>query len=163
MGRRLSKVAVGGTFDKLHRGHIKLLLKAFEIGDRVVIGLTTDEMLSKAPKNHIIEPYESRKQELSAFLSSRGLAERATIIPLHDSYGTTLTNGGLRALVVSKETENVAKEINHRREEKGMKPLVIYSIDMVNADDSIPISTTRIRRGEIDREGHLIESHADSN
>ncbi|MCJ7760087.1 adenylyltransferase/cytidyltransferase family protein, partial [Candidatus Bathyarchaeota archaeon] len=38
MGRRLSKVAVGGTFDKLHRGHIKLLLKTFKIGDTVIIG-----------------------------------------------------------------------------------------------------------------------------
>jgi len=158
MGKRLSKVAVGGTFDKLHRGHKKLLLKAFKIGDTVVIGLTTDEMLGKAPKNHITEQYESRKQELDAFLSSRELDERATIIPLNDSYGTTLTNGGLQALVVSKETENVAKEINRRREEKGMKPLAIYVINMVNADDSIPINTTRIRRGEIDRDGHLLES-----
>jgi pantetheine-phosphate adenylyltransferase len=84
------------------------------------------------------------------------LVERATIIPLHDSYGTTLSNGGLQALVVSKETENVAKEINLRRGEKGMKPLTIYVINMVNAYDSIPINTTRIRRGEIDRNGHLI-------
>ena len=159
MTKRLSKVAVGGTFDKLHRGHKKLLLKAFKIGDTVMIGLTTDEMLNKAQKNHVIEPYESRKQELDAFLSSKGLAERAVVIPLHDSYGTTLANGGLQALVVSKETENVAKEINRRREEKGMKPLAIYVINMVNADDSIPINTTRIRRGEIDRDGHLIESN----
>lgn len=163
MGRRLSKVAVGGTFDKLHRGHIKLLLKAFKIGDTVIIGLTTDEMLGKAPKNHIIDSYESRRQELIAFLSSKGLVERATIIPLHDSYGTTLANGGLQALVVSKETENVAKEINLRRGEKGMKPLAIYVINMVNADDSVPINTMRIRRGEIDRDGHLIESNVDSN
>jgi pantetheine-phosphate adenylyltransferase len=82
--------------------------------------------------------------------------------PLHDSYGTTLTNGGLQALVVSKETENVAKEINRRRGEKGMKPLAIYVINMVNADDSIPISTTRIRRGEIDRDGHILESNVDT-
>ena len=162
MGRRFSKVAVGGTFDKLHRGHIILLLKAFEIGDRVIIGLTTDEMIGRAPKNHMIEPYESRKEELDELLRSKRLAGRATIIPLHDSYGTTLTNGGLQALVVSKETENVANEINRRREEKGMKPLVIYSIDMVNADDSIPINTTRIRRGEIDREGHLTGSHVEN-
>jgi pantetheine-phosphate adenylyltransferase len=55
MGKRLSKVAVGGTFDKLHRGHKKLLLKAFKIGDTVVIGLTTDEM-QQSSQNHIIEP-----------------------------------------------------------------------------------------------------------
>ena len=40
--KNYSKVAVGGTFDKFHDGHKKLLSTAFEIGDRVEIGVTSD-------------------------------------------------------------------------------------------------------------------------
>jgi pantetheine-phosphate adenylyltransferase len=152
---RFAKVAVGGTFDELHRGHMKLLLRAFEVGDTVMIGLTSNEMLESYPKTHVVDSYKTRKRELLRFLSSQGLAERAKVIPLHDSYGTTLTNEGLRALVVSEETASMANEINRLREERNLKPLVIYVIKMVHADDSVPISSTRIRKGEIDREGHI--------
>jgi pantetheine-phosphate adenylyltransferase len=96
------------------------------------------------------------------FLSSQGIAERAQIIPLHDPYGTTLTDESLQALVVSEETTPIAKRINRLREERHLKPLMIYVISMVQAEDSVPISTTRIRRGEIDREGRLIRRKADS-
>lgn len=160
--RRFAKVAVGGTFDELHRGHRKLLLKAFEIGETVMIGLTSDEMLKGNPKKHIVDPYESRKRELLRFLTAQGVSERAQIIPLYNPYGTTLTNEGLQALVVSEETALVAKEINRLREENHLKPLFIYVIGMVQADDSVPISTTRIRKGEINHEGRLIKARVDS-
>ena len=35
MAKQYKKVAVGGTFDKFHYGHRKLIGKAFEIGDEV--------------------------------------------------------------------------------------------------------------------------------
>lgn len=160
--RRFAKVAVGGTFDELHRGHRQLIMTAFEVGEAVVIGLTSDEMLERLPKKHVVDSYEFRKEALLRFLSSQGVVDRAEIAPLYDAYGTTLTNGCLEALVVSQETALVAKEINHLREERHMRPLFIYVISMVPAEDYVPISSTRIRRGEINHEGHLIRPKVDS-
>jgi len=42
----MARVAVGGTFDPIHDGHISLLRRAYELGKDgdVVIGLTSDEM-----------------------------------------------------------------------------------------------------------------------
>ncbi|MCS7124259.1 MAG: phosphopantetheine adenylyltransferase [Candidatus Bathyarchaeota archaeon] len=149
--------AVGGTFDELHKGHRALLLKAFEVGERVLIGLCTDEFVAKMNKPHPVASYSERLVELKNFLKAHGLLERAKVIPLNDAYGVTLQRGCLEALVVSRETEPTAKKINEERAKRGLEPLHIVVIDMVPAENHKPISTTRIRRGEIDREGRLIK------
>jgi len=156
--KEFKKVAVGGTFDELHKGHKALLGKAFEVGQKVVIGLTSDEFVSKLGKPHKTAPYGERLRELTAFLESLGLAGRFEIVPLHDPYGSTISGEGLEALVVSKETEKTALVINQRRQHAGLPPLKIFTVNMVPAENKTPISTTRIRRGEIDRNGHLLKS-----
>jgi pantetheine-phosphate adenylyltransferase len=83
-------------------------------------------------------------------------------MPLNDAYGVTLSRGCLEALVVSKETEPTALKINEERRKMGIQPLNIIVIDMVPSENHFPISTTRIRKGEIDREGRLIKSHNSS-
>ncbi len=42
-----SLIATGGTFDIIHRGHLTLLSAAFAISDKVIIGLTSDELAEK--------------------------------------------------------------------------------------------------------------------
>jgi len=154
--KKFKAVAVGGTFDEFHKGHRALLLKAFEIGERVLIGLSTDELVQRLGKPHEISTYDFRLEELKGFLREEGLLERAEIMPLHDAYGVTLSKGCVDALVVSQETEKVAKDINKKRKAKGLEPLSIVVIDMVPAYNREPISTTRIRHGEIDREGQKL-------
>jgi pantetheine-phosphate adenylyltransferase len=154
---RFKIVAVGGTFDELHRGHKTLLKTAFEHGEKVLIGLCTDEFAGKLRKNHEVAPYEDRVRELMSFLNDLGVSHRARIIPLSDPYGPAATSAEIEAIVVSRETEPRARELNSIRLENGLKPLEIIVIDMVQAEDQIPISTTRIRRGEIDREGRLLK------
>lgn len=156
--KKFRKVAVGGTFDEFHRGHKVLLIKAFEIGGHVLIGLCTDEFVKKMGKPHVTAPYEERLKELQAFLKALGLSDKAEIIPLNDPYGNTLTDRCIEALVVSEETEKIAIKINQKRSESLLPPLTIVTISMVPAENYKPISTTRIRQGEIDREGHLLRS-----
>lgn len=47
-------VALGGTFDIIHRGHLELLRNGFSISSRVIIGLTSDELARKKEKNQIM-------------------------------------------------------------------------------------------------------------
>jgi pantetheine-phosphate adenylyltransferase len=61
-------------------------------------------------------------------------------------------------LVVSKETERIAGQINKIRIEAGHPPLKIVIVKMVPAENCLPISTTRIRKGEIDRNGHVLKN-----
>ena len=157
MKRKFRVVGVGGTFDELHKGHRVLLEKAFEVGDLVWIGLSTDEFARKLQKNHEISSYESRLNELKSFLVKKGLLSKAKITPLEDPYGPAVTSREIEAIVVSSETEVGARKINLLRMKRGLPPLEVIVIDMVPAENHVPISTTRIRRGEIDREGYLLK------
>ena len=158
MKRKFQTVAIGGTFDELHKGHRALLLKAFEVGNRVLIGLCTDDLAKKLWKPHKVATYEERLKELKNFLRKESILDRAEIMPLNDPYGVTLSRGCVEAIVVSRETEARAHEINEKREARGLPPLHVVVIEMVPAQNHVSISTTRIRRGEIDREGRLLGS-----
>ena len=153
--KKFTKVAVGGTFDELHRGHKTLLMTAFEIGKHVVIGLSSDELVSRLSKPHVTASFEERKQGLKEWLADLGLADRAEIVPLFDAFGSSVKDPEIEALVVSEETSPTAEKINARREKAGLLQLEIVAINMVPSENCAPISTTRIRRGEMDREGRL--------
>lgn len=153
----LKKVAVGGTFDELHRGHKVLLMKAFEVGDHVLIGLCTDEFVSKLGKPHLTATYDERLKELKRFLSDLGVASKAEIIPLSEPFGPSSTDRTIDGLIVSQETELTANKINEQRVKSGLKKLEILTVNMVPSDNCRPISTTRIRHGEMDREGRLLK------
>ena len=159
MQKKFKTVGVGGTFDEFHRGHRTLLLKAFEIGERVMIGVSSDEFVRKMNKPHTKAPYMQRVKELKNFLNHSGLLARAEIISISDvAGGVLLSRHPIEALVVSKETEPTAISINRKRKEIGLPPLETLVISMVPSENHSAISTTRIRKGEIDREGHLLKS-----
>jgi len=61
----MRRVITYGTFDTLHHGHIRLLRRARELGDYLIVALSTDEFnLLKNKTAHF--SYEERKQDLEA-------------------------------------------------------------------------------------------------
>ena len=59
---------MGGTFDHLHSGHKLLLTMALAHTDtRLIIGITSQEMLSKKLHFDLIESFETRKSKVAAF------------------------------------------------------------------------------------------------
>ena len=61
----MKRILTYGTFDLLHYGHIRLLKRAKELGDYLVVALSTDEF--NAIKNKkAYHNYETRKKMLEA-------------------------------------------------------------------------------------------------
>ncbi len=157
VARKYRRVAVGGTFEFLHRGHRALLEKALEVGEKVLVGLTTDELAARLGKK-LSKSYEDRYRQLKQFFEERGVVNRVEIKPLNDVYGVDILvyNPEYEAIIVSEETKRRAYEINEMRKARGLRELDIVVVPLIVAENGKPISSTRIRQGIIDEEGRLL-------
>ena len=150
-------VATGGTFDEIHAGHRELLIRAFKLGRYVLIGVTSDNFAeAKKGKNRLRHRFETRVERLVQFIHHEFGNVKFEIKELNDDFGPTSLDRNLRALVVSEETEPKGHEINRIRLSKGFDPLVIVIVTMLKAEDGRPLSSSRIRLGEIDRNGRVL-------
>ncbi|MGI6264965.1 MAG: glycerol-3-phosphate cytidylyltransferase [Acutalibacteraceae bacterium] len=61
----MKRVLTYGTFDLLHYGHIRLLKRARELGDYLIVALSTDEFNAQKGKQ-AFHDYETRKRMLEA-------------------------------------------------------------------------------------------------
>lgn len=144
MSFKYKSVALGGTFDLLHIGHKALIKKAFEVGEFVTIGITTDKFGKNTFNNQNL-----RLKNLKAFLKGK----KYRIIWLDDIFGNTLKDASLEVLVVSPETKPSAQIINRERRKKGLKVLDIIVQPFIKDELGKIISSSRIRQGEINPEG----------
>lgn len=62
----MKRVITYGTFDLLHYGHINLLRRAKELGDYLIVALSTDEFNWSQKQKKSYFPYEQRKKLLEA-------------------------------------------------------------------------------------------------
>jgi len=65
-GANLKRVITYGTFDLLHYGHINLLQRARELGDYLIVALSTDEFNTIEKQKITYFKYEERKRLLEA-------------------------------------------------------------------------------------------------
>jgi pantetheine-phosphate adenylyltransferase len=164
---------LGGTFTPIHNGHRTLLHKAFQTtscngnGEKHVIVALTSTALAKQTRSDpahvdLLGPFEKRRESLNTELERISDAYSASyeIIKLEDTHGPATTCSDLDALVVSPEAkaQRRAHELNEQRMNNGLSPLEIHTAPFVTAEDGAPISSTRIRNGEIDTHGHILDN-----
>jgi pantetheine-phosphate adenylyltransferase len=149
-------VATGGTFDEIHIGHVALLSKAFQTGNKVIIGVSSDEFAAKRGKrlNH---NYAQRVENLKEMIKKEFGDVDYEIAMLDGDFGPAVTTGDVGALVASSETQVKGKFLNEMRIKKGLRPVEVIAVELVRAEDGSPISSTRIRAGEIDNKGRLLK------
>ena len=148
-------VATGGTFDELHIGHIALLAKAFQVGKKVIIGISSDSFAANRGKqlNH---NFEVRSANLKNMIKKEFGNVNYEIAKLDGDFGPAVTTGDVEALVTSTETQSKGKLLNEMRAKIGVKPVKVITVELVKAEDGSTISSTRIRIGEIDRQGRRL-------
>src|SRR6185369_16055896 len=121
---------LGGTFDNFHLGHQQLITTAFDQSHHVTIGLTMPNMYQHKFLASSIQDYETREKALKNFLQEKGFIDRAKIIPIDNIYGNT-------------------------REERNIEAIFV---DYVKSADGKNITSERIRKGEIDRNGFVYDT-----
>ena len=62
----MKRVITYGTYDLLHYGHINLLRRAKELGDYLIVALSTDEFNWEQKQKKCYFNYEQRKQLLES-------------------------------------------------------------------------------------------------
>ena len=156
--KKFKTAVVGGTFDHFHKGQKKLLRSGLSLSSKLVVGITSDKYIKnikfKISNLKLIQNYSYRKKAIEDFLEREGKG-KYEIVAIDDMFGTTLSDVFIEAIVVSKETLKGARIINIKRKEKNLSPLEVIVQDSVLAQDGKPISSFRIRKGEVDREGKL--------
>jgi pantetheine-phosphate adenylyltransferase len=69
-------VATGGTFDEIHVGHLGLLSKAFEVGKKVIIGVSSDELAANVKgKSKLTHRYQERVTNLEQMIKKNLVAQ----------------------------------------------------------------------------------------
>jgi pantetheine-phosphate adenylyltransferase len=152
---RFKVVAMGGTFDIMHKGHIMLLEAAFSASEKVIIGLASDELAKKKGKL-LRHTYQQRLDTLRQFIEKKFQNKSYLISKLDNDFGPAVIEGDVQALVVSEETSCQGPILNKIRQEKNLNPVETVIVPMALAKDGKKISSTRIRNSEIDAEGNLL-------
>jgi pantetheine-phosphate adenylyltransferase len=140
------RVIVGGTFDRLHAGHKKLLRVAAMLGDELLVGITDGDMLKEKEEWEKIEPFSTRKENVENFLASIGA--KFEICRITDPIGPA-AHVDADAIVVSEETYNGAIAVNNARLLSGKNKLTIVVIPMVLSENGTPIRSSKLRRERI--------------
>jgi pantetheine-phosphate adenylyltransferase len=148
-------VATGGTFDILHKGHYMLLLKAFEVGRQIIIGISSDNYATLKHKK-IVNNYDIRREKLKKFIDKNFKKSNYTLYQLDDFYGPTVLTSDVQAIITTDPSLENCVKINSLRESKGMTPLEIILVPLVEDTEGKVISSTRIREGEIDVNGNKL-------
>jgi pantetheine-phosphate adenylyltransferase len=151
---KFKTVALGGTFDIIHKGHFTLLQQGFSISSKVIIGLTSDEFAIKKGKK-LLHNYSQRLESLKAVIDKNFPNSRYEISKLDNDFGPAVLKSEVEALVVSEEKTGQGEVLNKLRSQKHLSPVAVVSVPMVLAKDGKRISTTRIKNSEIDAEGNL--------
>lgn len=154
MNYKYKHAVLGGTFDRFHPGHQELIDAAFINSEKVTIGIATKDLYKNKYLANLIESHNTRLMSVKSYIEAKYDPNRAKFIEISDIYGNTMDKNSAEAIFVTEDTYANAELINSKRLELGLDSLKIVKVDFALSDDQVPITSERIRKGEIDRMGN---------
>lgn len=148
---RFNRCLVGGTFDRLHAGHRLLLDAAVRAAGHVEVHITSDKMADQKSVN--MQSFETRRDEVLNW-AERHAPRRVSVHELSDVHGPAPHHPEADCIVATPETKAECERINLKRVEHGLPPLHIVEVAHLREVDGAIISSTRIRNGLVDPDGH---------
>lgn len=148
------RVAVGGTFDRLHAGHRLLLaVSALAARDSLFIGVTDGALVARKAGRARLQPYEVRARAAADFARSvrpDGLTVETAPLTDPDEPTAAETDPTVGALVVSAETLPGGQAILAGRARRGVPPLDLVVVGLVGAGAGRgKVSSTTLRDAEV--------------
>ncbi|MCD6229487.1 MAG: pantetheine-phosphate adenylyltransferase [Candidatus Diapherotrites archaeon] len=138
---RFDLVTIGGTFDRLHKGHEFFLKKSSYYGKKLLVGITNNKMAGKKQFGESIEEFETRKKHVFDYLNS--IKANFEIVELADFKGPSAETGD--AIVVTEETLENAVKINEIRKKNNLFELTYIILPYTTDKDGQKISSTSLR------------------
>jgi len=149
-----NSVGLGGTFDHFHEGHKNFIRYAASFSKKLVIGITNRNMTLSKPYSKTINPIFTRLKAVQKFCIDEKI--NAKIIELQDVYGPTIEKKTVEAIVCTTDTIKGADKINEVRSKMNLRELPVHVHKLqLDKENLKPINSSRIRMGEIDREGNV--------
>ena len=141
---------IGGTFDRFHDGHARLIGISLDSCASLEVWLTSDS--SARSKDSRVLSWEERCQGIRDRMAPES-PERISFGVLEDPYGPAPTHLEAGAIICTPETRPRCDAINSMRLQNQLQPLEVIEVQHLRAWDGGPLSSSRIRNGEIDRAG----------
>lgn len=140
---KFNKVVLGGTFDRLHNGHRKLLTIASTIcKETLTIGIMADKMLQSKHNHQLIDGFAHRKAGVLDFVYNLNSTLCVEIVELFDPFGPALSDPEMEAIVVSSETITGAVKINDLRQQRNFSKMRVV---VIRRSDVATLSSTFLR------------------
>jgi len=147
---RFNRCLVGGTFDRLHDGHLDLLSAGLGAAAHLEVHITSGRMASS--KGPHVQPFDDRLEAVHRALQN--LQPKGwSLHTLDDEMGPAPQHPTADALVVSPETRSGGERINEERAEQGRTPLALIEVPHRRCEDGGILSSSRIRAGDCDLHG----------
>jgi uncharacterized protein (UPF0218 family)/phosphopantetheine adenylyltransferase len=162
MRKKYNHLVLAGTFDHFHKGHQYFINSALSHTKKLSCGITTGWANKGKVLKQNIQNLSLRTKAFNNHLKQHKISSHVHWFYLHNPVGPAITNQ-FDALAVTQDSLNGAKLVNQTRKANNAKPLPIVLVDLIQAQDQQKISSSRIRLGQIRRDGfvyHHIFKHS---